>query len=168
MGGMMHEARIRAPLVGVTRRALLQGLAAFAASGWMPAGLGQGAATAIDAPRFAALSTTLTGFAYKDPALASAMLKALTDAVGADALAKIATLAAVTAPDRLGDELRIAGVDKQAQAVLVALYSGVVTTPKGPVVFTYEQALAWQAVPWTKPNADCGGMTNYWAKAPNA
>jgi hypothetical protein len=44
----------------------------------------------------------------------------------------------------------------------------VVTTPKGPVVFTYEQALAWQAVPWTKPNADCGGMTNYWAKAPNA
>jgi hypothetical protein len=164
----MQEARDRAPPGGARRRALLQGLAAFAASGWIPAGLGQGAAAAVDGTRFAALSTTLTGFAYKDPGLASAMLKALTDAVGADALAKIATLAAVTAPDRLGDELTIAGVDRQAQAVLVALYSGVVTTAKGPVVLTYEQALAWQAVPWTKPNADCGGMTNYWAKAPDA
>lgn len=164
---MMQKAGNRAPPRGVTRRALLKGLAALSASGWMPAGLGQGAA-ALDATRFAALSATLTGFAYKDPALASAMLKALTGAVGADALAKIATLAAVTAPGSLGDELRIAGVDKQAQAVLVALHSGVVTTPAGPVVLTYEHALAWQAVPWTKPNADCGGMTNYWAKAPQA
>jgi hypothetical protein len=113
-----------------------------------------------------ALSTVLTGFAYQDPVLASSMLKALTEAVGADTLAKIATLAAVIAPDALGDELRIAGVDKQAQEVLVALYSGVVTTRTGAVVLTYEQALAWQAVPWTKPNADCGGLTNYWAKAP--
>jgi hypothetical protein len=165
---MMQKARNRASPRGMTRRELLQGLAALAASGWMPAGLGQGAAAAVGAARFAALSTTLTGFAYQDAALASAMLRALTDAVGADALARMATLAAVTAPDRLGDELRIAGVDKEAQAVLVALYSGVVTTPGGPVVLTYEQALAWQAVPWTKPNADCGGMTNYWAKAPDA
>jgi len=164
----MQEPANIGPDRGMTRRALLQGLAALAASGWVPPGLGQGAAAAIDGARFAALSTTLTGFAYKDPALASAMLKALTEAVGAGALAKIATLAAVTAPDRLGDELRIAGVDKQAQTVLVALYSGVVTTARGPVVLTYEQALAWQAVPWTKPNADCGGMTNYWAKAPGA
>ncbi len=148
------------------RRALLQGLAALAMSGWAPATLAQADAAALTPARFAALSTTLTGFAYKDPALASSMLKALTDVVGADALAKIATLAAVIAPDALGDELRIAGVDKQAQAVLVALYSGAVTTRTGTVVLTYEQALAWQAVPWTKPNADCGGLTNYWAKAP--
>ena len=164
----MLEARDRAPPGGAKRRALLRGLAALAASGWMPSVLAQQGANALGAGRFAALSATLTGFAYKDSALASAMLKALADAVGADALAKIATLAAVTAPDRLGDELRIAGVDRQAQAVIVALYSGVVTTPKGPVVLTYEQALAWQAVPWTKPNADCGGMTNYWAQAPQA
>jgi len=164
----MQEARDRPPPRGVSRRKLLQGLAALAASAWMPPVLAQGSASAPSAARFAALSTTLTGFAYKDPALAAAMLKALTDAVGADVLAKIATLAAVTAPDRLSAELRIAGVEQQAQAVLVALYSGVVNTPGGSVVLTYEQALAWQAVPWTKPNADCGGMTNYWAKAPGA
>ena len=164
----MQEDVEQPPPAGVTRRALLQGLAALTASGWMPPALAQGDARAPSAARFATWSPTLPGFAYKDPALASAMLTALTDAVGADALARIATLAAVTAPDRLGDELRIAGVDRQAQTVIVALYSGVVTTPKGPVVITYDQALAWQAVRWTKPNAECGGMTNYWAKAPQA
>ncbi len=150
------------------RRALLQGLAALALSGWAPATLAQAAGAALTPARFAALSIALTGFAYRDPALASSMLKALTEAVGADTLAKIATLAAVIAPEALGDELRIAGVDQQAQEVLVALTSGVVTGKSGAVVLTYEQALAWQAVPWTKPNADCGGLTNYWAKAPQA
>ncbi len=33
-------------------------------------------------------------------------------------------------------------------------------------MFTYNDALAWRAVPWTKPNAVCGGVTNYWATAP--
>jgi Membrane bound FAD containing D-sorbitol dehydrogenase len=150
------------------RRALLQGLAALAMSGWAPAALAQAPVATLTPARFAALSKVLTGFAYEDPVLASSMLKALTEAVGAETLAKIATLAAVIAPDALGDELRIAGVDKQAQEVLVGLYSGVVTTRTGTVVLTYEQALAWQAVPWTKPNADCGGLTNYWAKAPQS
>jgi Membrane bound FAD containing D-sorbitol dehydrogenase len=150
------------------RRALLQGLAALAMSGWAPAALAQAPVATLTPARFAALSKVLTGFVYEDPVLASSMLKALTEAVGAETLAKIATLAAVIAPDALGDELRIAGVDKQAQEVLVGLYSGVVTTRTGTVVLTYEQALAWQAVPWTKPNADCGGLTNYWAKAPQS
>lgn len=145
------------------RRRLLQGLAALAASGWLPAGVAQ---DGLSPARFATLSNTLTGFAYADPALAASMLKALAGAVGADALERIATLAAVIAPDRLGDELRIAGLEQQAATVMVALYSGVVVTAKGPVVLTYDQALAWQAVPWTKPNAQCGGVTDYWASAP--
>lgn len=149
------------PLTG--RRRLLKGLAALAASGWMPAGIAQGT---LSTARFAAMTQSLTGFAYADPALASSMLGALTDAVGADALGRIATLGAVIAPDRLGDELRIAGLERQATTVLVALYSGVVGTAKGPIVLTYDQALAWQAVPWTKPNAQCGGVTNYWASVP--
>jgi hypothetical protein len=150
------------------RRRLLHGLAALVASGVAPGALAQATGAALTPVRFAALSTTLTGFAYQDPALAGRVLAALTDAVGADALAQIATLAAVTAPERLADELRIAGLDQKAVAVIVALYSGTVATAKGTTVFTYENALAWRAVPWTKPNADCGGMTNYWAKAPGA
>jgi hypothetical protein len=149
------------------RRRLLLGLAALAGSACVPEALAQGAG-ALTPARFAALSTTMPGFAYKDKALAAALLSALTEAVGADALAKIATLASVTAPARLGDELRIAGVAPQAVTVLAALYSGTVTTAKGTTVLTYGDALAWRAVPWTKPNAYCGGQTNYWAKAPGA
>jgi hypothetical protein len=156
----MTHTSARLPISG--RRRLLHGLAALAASGWLPASHAQ---QTLAPARLAELSNTLTGFAYTDP-LATTMLQALTEAVGADALNRIATLAAVIAPDRLGDELRIAGLEEKAKTVLVALYSGVVTTPKGPVVLTYDGALAWQAVPWTKPNAQCGGLTDYWAAPP--
>lgn len=148
------------------RRRLLQGLAALVASGYVPAGLAQAAPRSLSAPGFKAMSATLTGFAYTDAKLADTMLSALSDAVGAAKLAKIADLASVVAPDRLEAELGIAGVEQAAVAVVAALFSGVVDTPKGPVVITYDQALAWQAVPWTKPNAVCGGVTNYWSSAP--
>ncbi len=148
------------------RRRLLQGLAALAGSGYLPVGLAQGAPAAQSTAGFKAMSTTLTGFAYGDSAVAGALLRALTAAVGATSLARIAKLSTTTAPERLDDALKSAGLEKAAQAVLVALYSGVVQTSKGPVVITYDQALAWQAVPWTKPNAQCGGMTDYWSSKP--
>ena len=148
------------------RRRLLQGLAALVASGYVPAGLAQAAPRSISASDFKAMSTTLTGFAYADAKLADRMLSALLDSVGAAKLSKISDLASVSAPDQLGAELKIAGVEQAAATVLTALFSGVVDTTKGPVVITYDQALAWQAVPWTKPNAVCGGVTNYWTAAP--
>ncbi|MFO1314011.1 MAG: sugar dehydrogenase complex small subunit [Burkholderiales bacterium] len=148
------------------RREILKGLTALLAWGCAPAALAQGAAAQLTPARFAALSTTLVGNAYADPALAARMLSALTAAVGADALAKIATLAAVTSPAQLQAELTIAGVDRAAATVVAALMSGMVETPKGMVVLAYNDALAWRAVPWTKPNAVCGGMVDYWATAP--
>lgn len=149
------------PDLGWRRRRLLQGLAALAASGWLPPGFAQTGA------QFAGLSKAMTGFAYEDAALAASMLKALTSAIGAPTLAKIAALASSTPANRLADALRAANLDAPAAKIVVALYSGVVDTPKGPVVFTYNEALAWQAVPWTKPNALCGGQTDYWASAPS-
>jgi len=148
------------------RRRLLQGLAALVGSGYLPRGLAQSAPAALSTASFKALSTTLTGFAYGDSAVAGGLLRALTAAIGATSLARIAKLSASTAPERLDEALKSAGLDKAAEVVLVALYSGVVQTGKGPVVITYDQALAWQAVPWTKPNAQCGGMTDYWSSKP--
>lgn len=148
------------------RREILKGLAALLAWGGAPAAFAQGKAAPLTPARFAALSSALAGGAYADPALAARMLSALAAAVGADALAKVATLAAVTAPAQLQAELTLAGVDRAAATVVTALMSGVVDTPKGPVVLAYNDALAWQAVPWTKPNAVCGGMVDYWASAP--
>jgi hypothetical protein len=142
------------------RRRLLQGLAALAASGLAPPGIAQGGT------QLGALSRPLTGFAYDDPAVASEMLRAMTAAFGAQSLSRIATLAASTPVAALGDALRNAGLDGVAQRVLVALYSGTVTTPKGPVVFAYTDALGWRAVPWTKANAVCGGPTDYWTDPP--
>ena len=147
------------------RRRLLHGLAALVASGYLPPGAAQSAPANVPAATFAAMSRTIAGYAYDDE-LAVRMLAALTSAVGAARLERIATLAAVVAPGQLGNELKIAGVDGAAEIVVTALYSGVVETTKGPVVITYDRALAWQAVPWTKPNAECGGPINYWATVP--
>ena len=150
----------------IERRRLLQGLAALAASGWMPAGLAQDPLAPLTAQRFGVLARTATGFAFADTATAAAMLDALNAAVGATNLTKIANLAAVIAPAQLNEELKIAGLDKAATVVVTALFTGMVDTPKGTVVITYDNALAWQAVPWTKPNALCGGDIDYWATAP--
>lgn len=146
------------------RRRVLAGLAALAGAGYLPAGWAQGAS--VSTARFAALSQTLTGFAYQDPPLAASLLRALAADVGSATLSRIATLAATTPADGLDEALRAAKLDVAAARVVTALYSGVVQTPKGPVVLTYDEALAWQAVPWTKPNAVCGGATDYWASAP--
>lgn len=143
------------------RRALLQGLAALAASGLVPAGFAQTPA------QLTALSKPLTGFAYDDAAIAQSMLRAMTAAFGAQQLQKIASIASSTPASGLSAALREAGLDAVVPRVVVALYSGVVDTPSGPVVFAYNDALAWRAVPWTKPNAVCGGPTDYWAAAPS-
>ena len=142
---------------------MLQGLAALAGSGWMPAALAQGGPSGA---QLASLSTALTGAAYADPAIASAMLRALTQAVGADTLARLTRLAAATPAAQLGDAIAAAKLGAAAETVVAALFSGIVDTPRGPRVISYDQALVWQAVAWTKPNAFCGGQTNYWASAP--
>jgi len=143
------------------RRRLLQGLAALAASGIVPQALAQSGA------QLTALSKPLTSFVYDDPAIASAMLRAMTAAFGAQPLQRIAGIASSTPQAGLADALRSAGLEAVAAQAIVALYSGTVTTPQGPVVFAYTDALGWRAVPWTKPNAVCGGPTDYWAAPPS-
>jgi hypothetical protein len=145
------------------RRRLLQGLGALVAAGYVPAGIAQAAPSAS---QFTAMSRTLTGYVYADAQTANALLHALSTAVGASNLAKVANLASSVAPDQLDATLASAGLQHAAATIVTALYSGVVDTPKGPVVITYDQALGWQAVPWTKPNAVCGGVTDYWSTAP--
>lgn len=149
-----------------SRRRVLQGLAALVASGWVPAGMAQDPLAPLSAQRFAAVSRTTTGFVFDDPETATAMLRALNDAVGASTLARIANLAAVIGPDQLSSELKIAGLDGAAAKVVTALYTGVVDGPSGQVVLTYNNALVWQACAWTKPNMLCGGVTNYWSEPP--
>ena len=145
------------------RRRLLQGLAALAAAGAVPAAMAQ---PAVAPASFAALTRTLTGYGWQDDVAAAAMLRTLAAAVGAATLGRVADLARATPPEALSGALAAAGLDRAAGTIVTALYTGVVDTPKGPVVLTYASAIAWQAVPWTKPNGLCGGITDYWASAP--
>src|SRR5260221_14772912 len=103
-----------------TRRQIMQGLAALAASGWMPASLGQTTSATMSAARFTTLSNAMTGYAYTDTGVAQAMLRALNTTVGPTALARIASLAAVTPAEELGDKLKSAGLGKAAATVAVA------------------------------------------------
>ncbi|MEO8755502.1 MAG: sugar dehydrogenase complex small subunit [Casimicrobiaceae bacterium] len=150
------------------RREIIQGLAALAGSGWMPAALAQAAPASMSAVRFTTLSNALAGYAYARDTVAAEMLRALNATVGPATLGRLAALASAAAPDQLDSQLKAAGLDKAAAIVVTALYSGVVVTPKGPVVISYDQALAWRAMPWTKPNAECGGVTDYWTTAPES
>jgi len=148
-----------------SRRALLQGIAAFAASGWLPRSMAQ-SAPAIAPKTFAAASLAYTGYTFDDPRVATAMLNALNATVGAGNLGKLAALAARTPPGQLDAALQAAGLQRTAEVVVTALYTGTVEGPKGTIVVSYDQALVWQACGWTKPNAFCGGSTNYWANPP--
>ena len=152
------------PEVGVDedRRRLLAGLAALAASALIGPASAQPAA-----PAFATLTRSLTGFTFADAPTATAMLDALTEAVGADALGRISTLASSTPPGQLAEALRGAGLAPQAEVGLAARFTGPVDTPKGPRVISYDNALIWQALGWTKPNAWCGGATDYWSTKPS-
>ncbi|HEX3457929.1 MAG TPA: sugar dehydrogenase complex small subunit [Candidatus Baltobacteraceae bacterium] len=148
-----------------SRRALLQGITALAASGWLPRSMAQSAA-AIAPKTFTAASLAYTGYTFDDPRVANAMLSALNASVGAGKLGKLAALAARTPPGQLDAALRAAGLERTAEVVVTALYTGTVEGPKGTIVVSYDQALVWQACGWTKPNAFCGGPTNYWANPP--
>ncbi|MEO5764452.1 MAG: sugar dehydrogenase complex small subunit [Casimicrobiaceae bacterium] len=148
----------------MTRRELLRTLCALAASGLVPQALAQGT---LPPAQFSALSKSVAGYAYGDDRTAARMLNALAAAVGAAKLSRLAQLASSTPPEQLWPALKAANLEAVAETVVAALYTGTVTTPRGPRVISYDQALVWQALPWTKPNAFCGGETNYWATKPS-
>ncbi len=160
----MHDGRLAPPERATTRRELLQALAALAAAGVVPPALAQAAPSPA---QFASLSKSLAGYAFGDRRVAAAMLGALSGAVGSATLAHLAQLAASVPAPALGPVLDSANLRAAAETVVAALYTGTVQTSRGPQVISYDQALVWQALAWTKPNAFCGGETNYWASAPN-
>jgi predicted ArsR family transcriptional regulator len=161
----MHEGtRNLASPRAMTRREVLRALTALTVAGVVPAARAQGA---LPAAQFVALSKAVAGYAYADKRVAAAMLTALASAVGAANLTRLAKLASSTPAEQLGPALAAANLEAIAETVVAALYTGTVNTPRGVRVISYDQALVWQALAWTKPNAFCGGETNYWAAPPS-
>ena len=147
----------------MTRREMLQSLLALAVAGGVPRAIAQGA---VSPAQFASLSKSVTGYAFADRRVAASMMNALADAVGTANIARLVQIAGSTPPAQLGPALKAANLEASAETVVAALYTGTVMTSRGLRVVAYDQALVWQALSWTKPNAFCGGETNYWATAP--
>jgi hypothetical protein len=141
------------------RREFLAGLAAaIAAAGvaGFPASLF--AASSISVEQFTALSKTLTQAAGLDGDVARTLLGAFI-ATGHEA-----DLAALVA-DPSGAAAKNAAF---ANAIVAAWYSGLCNTATGQAVATFDQALMWNAMTYTKPFGVCGGDTGYWSDPPKA
>jgi hypothetical protein len=140
---------------GITRRdALVAALAAAiaaAGAGGFPAAVYGEASVTLD--QFLALSSRLTGATNLDAAIGKVLLGAFLS------IGKEAGLARLAA----GED----GADKDlAAAIVAAWYSGLCDSASGPVVATFDQALLWQALSFTKPFGECGGSTGYWSDPP--
>lgn len=101
---------------------------------------------------FVALSERLTGQTGLDELAAHNILDALTMAGKADAVASLVD----------GGN----GSSELANEIVAAWYSGVVSNGTSTIVATFDSALMWQAMSFTKPWAMCGGTTGYWADPP--
>jgi hypothetical protein len=53
-----------------------------------------------------------------------------------------------------------------AREIVAAWYSGLVQGKDGDIVATYDGALLWRALNFTKPLGYCGGETGYWSQPP--
>jgi hypothetical protein len=148
----------------LTRREWLEGLTALGLASALGPAAASAAATA--SPAFGAVAWSLTGFTVPDRAAGQALAAALVGRLGAGTLARLDELVRSTEPRALDSALAAAGLTDAAKTVVRVLYTGMIDGPKGPRVITYSAALAWQALRFTKPPAECGGGTNYWAGRP--
>jgi hypothetical protein len=138
-------------MIEATRREAIAGaLAAGVAAVLAPPVYGQAQVTVAD---FLKLSQNLTGAAQLDPQIAATLLQGF---VATDKGGALAALAAK--PDSAEPAL--------ANAIVAAWYSGVYDSGKGQAVATYDQALVWDALTFTKPMGSCGGETGYWSQPP--
>ena len=138
---------------------LLAGLAAAiaaAGAGGFPASLY--AASSISVEQFTTLSKTLTETNNLDHDAARTLLGAF---IGTGHEADLAALIA----DPASASGRNAAL---ANAIVAAWYSGVCNTRSGQAVATFDQALMWNAMTFTKPFGECGGDTGYWSDPPKA
>jgi hypothetical protein len=139
-------------MLNLSRRSfILASVAAALAAGVGPTALAA-AETTIDS--FVDLSSRLTGTAVADldRGAAAALLAGFTAAGHGSALERLA------ADPSFDPDL--------ADAVVAAWYSGVVSNGREDVVATFNDALVWNALTFTKPFANCGGETGYWSQPP--
>lgn len=112
--------------------------------------------SSISVEQFTNLSKTLTQAARLDADVARTLLGAF-----------IATGHEADLTALIADPAGAAGKNADlAKAIVAAWYSGVYKTATGDAIATYDQALMWDAMSFTKPMGICGGDTGYWSEPP--
>lgn len=140
----------------IDRRTLLKATAALGASALAP----MAHAAVPDAAAFGRLSSALTGYPPADPATTARLMRAFATPQRAASLRALMTLAAATPPSDLDAAIAAKKLDKIANDLVAAWYSGMVD---GKCIL-YTDALVWSAMTYTKPMGICGGVTGYWAE----
>jgi hypothetical protein len=108
----------------------------------------------VTAEEFLGVSQWLTNEDNLDPAIAKTLLGGFLANGAGPALRRL-----VARLDELGP---------LANAIVGAWYSGVYNAGNGETVATFDQALVWTALDFTKPWATCGGENGYWADPPQS
>lgn len=139
----------------MTRRSLMLSGASMAVA--IGSGLRQGAhaQAPVTVEQFRSLSARLTGAALPD--LDAGVARTLLDGFIANGRGPGLALLA-------GDPNVTTGT--VADDIVAAWYSGVYDTPQGEALATFNDALVWNALDFTKPFGTCGGETGYWSEPP--
>ena len=125
--------------------------------------------------QFLLLSSVLTGVANLDPVVGSVYLQALQQGDFEASLEELYEMASL-GPQAEQDisDLEQAGLfDEESTSTLADTiirywYTGVYDTADGEqAVAPYGDALAWKALPWTKPNSICASW-GFWEERPRA
>jgi hypothetical protein len=138
---------------GQTRREILAGMAAAitaAGAAGFPTALH--AAPGLTVDDFLALSEKLTAKRPLDAAVAAKLLGGFVASGKGDGLLTLMR----------GEDIE----DELADAIVAAWYAGLYETGWGQAVSDFNGALVWAAMTYTKPWANCGGATGYWADPP--
>lgn len=139
-------------LIDTRRRALLVGTASAALLTLIPAN--SEAATRLDAAGFLQLSQDLAGRQDLDPDLAAAYLAAFESLGKGEDLVRLSTMAPA---ERDSQHL--------AEEIVAAWYTGTVALDSGQKLVTYEDALLWDSLDYTKPPGICSSEGfGSWAK----
>lgn len=137
-----------------SRRDLL--VSAIAAAALAVAGAPSAAAKQVSVDAFLALSERLTGRADLSADVAKTLLETIL------ATADAADLEALV-DGTLADDGAL------ANRIVGDWYSGVAKAADGnDIVATYQSALMWKALTFTKPMGVCGGATGYWQNPPGS
>ena len=128
---------------------------AAAGIGGFPANLYADAAVTVD--QFVALSEKLTETKDLDADIAKTLLGGFLATGNGAALATL-----------VQEDADFTSYTELANAIVAAWYSGIYDTGPGKAVADFSDALLWNALDFTKPWAECGGETGYWADPPDA